>query len=548
MSSSIREDYRQHSRSSSDTHIPDLEKGDARPDKEEEEAVEEKQPQETNDDIGESLEKHLSRKSTKKDQLAPEKYPLSDLDNNLVGWDSQDDPTNPRNFTTKRKITLLGLVSAITFVSPLASSIFAPGIPFVNADFGNTSQLLGSFSVSVYVLGFAFGPLFLSPLSEIYGRYIVLNCSNVFFCAFTIGCALAPNLGGLIGMRFLAGVGGSACLTIGTGVIADMFVPAQRGKAVSIYSMGILFGPILGPICGGFIAQRAGWRWDMWVVLIVGGLLTVALFVFNRETYHAVLLNRKTERLRKELNRPELRNIMTHEKDAAVLSPLHILGNGITRPLKMLTRSPIVLLCSLYMSFLFGLLFLLFTTITPVFIQTYGWSPEITGLAYLGIGIGNFMGIAFVAKTSDATIIRLAKKNKGVYEPEMRLPLCVFFGLLIPISFFLYGWTAYNRVHWIVPIISLVPFGFGLMGIFAPLQTYMIDCFPQFAASAIAGMTALRCLFGALLPLAGPTMYETLGLGWGNSLLGFLAVAFIPVPALLFRYGKVIRERYPIKV
>ena len=119
---------------------------------------------------------------------------------------------------------------------------------------------------------------------------------------------------------------------------------------------------------------------------------------------------------------------------------------------------------------------------------------------------------------------------------------------IAPTNITRYGWTTHYHVHWIVPIISLVPFGFGLMGIFAPLQTYMIDCFPQFAASAIAGMTALRCLFGALLPLAGPTMYESLGLGWGNSLLGFLAVAFIPVPALLFRYGKVIREKYPIKL
>ncbi|KAF1943282.1 MFS general substrate transporter [Clathrospora elynae] len=544
---STREEYRQHSGSSSDTHIQDLEKGEARPEKGEK-AIKDHEPQEAENDMGADLEKHLSRNSTKKDQLAPEKYPLSDLDNNLVGWDTQDDPANPRNFPDGRKWTLLGLVAAITFLSPLASSIFAPGIPFVNADFHNTSQILGSFAVSVYVLGFSFGPLFLSPLSEIYGRYIVLNCSNVFLCAFTLGCALAPNLGGLIAMRFLAGVGGSACLTIGTGVIADMFVPAQRGKAVAIYSLGILFGPIIGPICGGFIAQRAGWRWDMWVVLIVGCLLTSALFIFNRETYPAVLLKRKTEHLRKELNRPELQNVITYEKDAVALSPFNILKNGITRPLKMLTKSPIVLLCSLYMAFLFGLLYLLFTTITPVFIKTYGWSPELTGLAYLGIGIGNFIGIGFVAKTSDATIVRLAKKNKGVYEPEMRLPLCVFFGSLIPISFFIYGWTAYNKVHWIVPIISLVPFGLGLMGIFAPLQTYMIDCFPQYAASAVAGMTALRCLFGALLPLAGPSMYDTLGLGWGNSMLGFLAVAFIPVPALLFRYGKVIRERYPIKV
>lgn len=394
-------------------------------------------PQDTQNDIGTDLKKHLSRKSTKKDHLAPEKYPLSDLDNDLVGWDAQDDPANPRNFPESRKWTLLGLLSAITFVSPLSSSILAPGIPFVNVDFGNHSQLLGSFAVSVYVLGFAIGPLFLSPLSEIYGRCVVMNSANVGFCCFTLGCALAPNLGGLIAMRFFAGVGGSACLTIGTGVIADLFVAQQRGKAVALYSMGILFGPILGPICGGFIAQQIGWRWDMWVVFILGSLVTGSLFVFNKETYHPVLLKRKTLRLRKELDRPALQNIMTYEKDAALQSPLKVIQHGIVRPLKMLVTSPIVLFCSLYMSFLFGLLYLLFTTITSVYIRTYEWSPQLTGLAYLGIGIGNFIGIIFVAKTSDATIIRLAKKNNGVYEPEMRLPLCVFFGILIPIAFFM---------------------------------------------------------------------------------------------------------------
>lgn len=107
------------------------------------------------EEIGADLEKHLSRKSTKKDELPVEKYPLTDLDVGLVGWDTQDDPSNPRNFPRKTKLFILFLVSAITFLSPLASSIFAPGIPFVNADFHNTSQLLGSFAVSVYVLGFA---------------------------------------------------------------------------------------------------------------------------------------------------------------------------------------------------------------------------------------------------------------------------------------------------------------------------------------------------------------------------------------------------------
>lgn len=109
------------------------------------------------DELGSDLEKHLTRKSTKgsKKEEFVERYPLSDLDAGLVGWDTQDDPLNPRNFPHKSKLFVLFLVSSITFLSPLASSIFAPGIPFVNADFHNTSQLLGSFAVSVYILGFA---------------------------------------------------------------------------------------------------------------------------------------------------------------------------------------------------------------------------------------------------------------------------------------------------------------------------------------------------------------------------------------------------------
>lgn len=505
-------------------------------------------PVDGHNDIGSELEKHLSRKSTKKQHLAPEIFPLMDLENNLVGWESQDDPSNPRNFPESRKWFIMALISAITFLCPLTSSIFAPAVSFMNSEFHNTSQILGAFAVSVFVLGFAVGPLILGPLSEIYGRRIVLNCANVMFCAFDLGCALAPNLAGLIIMRFLGGVGGSACLTIGSGVIADLFPAEQRGKAMAFYSTGILFGPVLGPILGGFIAQQAGWRWVFWVVFIASCLIAGGLLILLRETNHTVILKRKTDKLRKEMNLPELQNVLTHDKDAAARSPGTVLKQGIIRPLKLLTQSPIVFFLSLYMAFIFGLLYLLFTTITEVYVVTYGWSPQICGLAFLGLGIGFFAGLLFVARTSDATIIRLTKKNNNVYEPEYRLAPCLAFGFFIPISFFWYGWCTYYKVHWIVPIIGLIPFGFGSMGVFMPIQTYIVDSFPQYAASAMAGMTCVRMLFGAVLPLAGPSMYRSLGLGWGNSLLGFVAVGMIPVPALIFKYGATMRKRWPVKL
>ncbi|KAF2706813.1 MFS general substrate transporter [Pleomassaria siparia CBS 279.74] len=523
-----------------DNGASDLEKGMK--------ATREKESVKDQDDLGDDLERHLSRKSTRKQQLAPEKFPLMDLENGLVGWESQEDPINPRNLLEARKWSILGGVSAITFLTPLSSSILGPAIPFINQHFNNTSQMLASFTVSVYILGFAVGPLFFSPLSEMFGRRIVLNGSNVMFCSFTLGCALAPSLSVLIVMRFLAGLGGSACLTIGAGVISDLFPTEQRGKAMAAYTLGVLFGPTVGPIIGGFIAQRAGFRWMFWVIFITAVILSTAIAFLYPESNHVVLLDRKTARLRKELERPELMNILTHKKESAALRRSNVMVHGLVRPIKLLFTSPIVFALSLYMSFVFGLLFLLLTTITQVYITQYGWSPELCGLAFLGVGLGNFMGIMFVARTSDKTIIRLTKRNNGVYEPEMRLPTCVFFGFLIPIALFWYGWTTYNKVHWIVPIIGLIPFGCGMMGIFAPIQTYLIDSFPQYAASAVAGLTVLRCLFGAILPLAGPKMYESLGLGWGNSLLGFVAVAMIPFPALIYKYGGMVRKRWPVNL
>lgn len=369
-----------------------------------------------------------------------------------------------------------------------------------------------------------------------------MNVANFFLTAWQIGCALAPSIGSIIGFRFLAGIGGSACLSIGGGIIADVFPIQERGLATSVFSFGALFGPVVGPIIGGFIAQRAGWRWVFWVALCAASPVSIANFVLSDETNPTILMRRKTERLRKQLNRPELQSVYDKESNSKV----KILGRGAIRPLKILFRSPILLFLATYLAFVFGLLYLLFTTISSLFNTTYHWQVELCGLAYLGMSVGFFVGILVIARTSDATVIRLTKANKGVYEPEMRLASCLIFAPFVPISFFWYGWTAEYAVAWIVPIIGLAPFGFGLIGIMLPVQTYFIDVGGIYAASTLAGLTAFRCLFGALLPLAGPRMYAALGLGWGNSLLGFISLGLIPVPAIIFRYGGVIRRKWPI--
>lgn len=93
------------------------------------------------------------------------------VDPNIVGWDSPDDPENPLNWSNSRKWAAIGMVSCVTFITPLGSSIFAPGVPLVMEEFHSKSQILEGFVVSVYVLGFAFGPL---------SKFIHSVCSSHF--------------------------------------------------------------------------------------------------------------------------------------------------------------------------------------------------------------------------------------------------------------------------------------------------------------------------------------------------------------------------------
>ena len=153
--------------------------------------------------------------------------------------------------------------------SPLGSSILATGIPQILADFNSTNAELGSLVVSVYLLGFAAGPLIIAPLSELYGRTPLYHICNTLFAILTVGCALGPSLNSEIALRFLQGCAGSAPLAIGGGTISDLIPQERRGKYMGIYALGPTLGPIFGPVAGGFLTRAKGWRWLMWLLLMI---------------------------------------------------------------------------------------------------------------------------------------------------------------------------------------------------------------------------------------------------------------------------------------
>jgi len=198
---------------------------------------------------------------------------------------------------------------------------------------------------------------------------------------------------------------------------------------------------------------------------------------------------------------------------------------------------------SLYMAFMYGIYYLMFTTFSTLFSDIYGFDTGIGGLTYIGLGVGFLLATAFSARSGNQIYLHLSKKNGGKGEPEMRVPALIFGSLFVPVGLFWYGWSSQAKLHWIMPIIGSGIFGFGMMTTFLPIQLYLVDSF-TYAASALSAASVFRSLLGFAFPLFGQQMYAALGNGGGNSLLAGLAIVLgIPFPIYLYYRGAQMRAR-----
>ncbi|KAL3472237.1 putative MFS transporter [Aspergillus californicus] len=458
---------------------------------------------------------------------------------NLVDWDGDSDPINPRNWPKHKRWAHVIVVSILALVANMAPTMCAPAIQDIAADFQITSTAISTLAITLYVLGIAIGPMFMSPLSEVYGRVPIYHAASVIFVVFIIGNALSQNAAQFMVFRFFSGCAGGTPMALGGGTIADITTLEDRASAMVLFSMGPLAGPVLGPVIGGFLAAGKGWRWTFWLLSILGGFFGSAALVIMRETHPKVILECKAATLRAATGDHNLRSKLAHS-----LSPRQVLLQVLVRPMMLLFQSPILLVISVYVALVFGVMYLLFTTFTSVFEGQYGFSTSISGLVYLGLGVSLLVSMIFFNILNGHLQKRLKANETQKPKPEHRLILMIWFSPLVGLGLFMYGWTAYYKVHWIVPILGTCLMGFGSFFVITPAQLYLIDVFgSQAAASALGANNLLRYMFSTFLPLAGPKMYASLNYGWGNSLLGFLALAFVPGPLLFYKYGERLRAK-----
>ncbi|CAG8046785.1 unnamed protein product [Penicillium olsonii] len=454
-----------------------------------------------------------------------------------VSW-IEDDPRNPMLFSPLSRWLITILVGIETLSVALVSSAYSGSIKEIIAEF-QVSEEVALLGISLFVLGFAVGPLFWAPLSELYGRRYILIASATGLTAFTAGTTGSKNIWTLIILRFFGGCCGSAPFAVSGAVIADTFPSIIRGLASGLYCAAPFLGPTLGPIVGGFLSEAAGWRWVEGLVACFSALFAIVCFLALPETYAPLLLNKRAARL-SSITGQVYRSKLEIEK--GVKHPAEIFKIAISRPWILLFREPIVLLLSIYLAIIYGILYLFFAAMPIVFDKGRGWSEGMTGLAFLGILIGILLS-AVATFPMYYRYRRRALSTVGRVPPEARL-LDTFVGaILLPLGLFWFAWTNSPSIHWIVPIAAGIPFGYGMITVFLPILNYLIDAYTIYSASVLAANASLRSTFGAAFPLFTTPMYENLGIHWASSVPAFLALACVPMPFLFYKYGAQIRRR-----
>ncbi|KAG9653126.1 MFS general substrate transporter, partial [Aureobasidium melanogenum] len=465
--------------------------------------------------------------------------PLPEREEYVVEFDGPNDPMHAQNWPFKKKLPVAASLGFVTLTAAFGSSIFSSATGAVALEYG-VSREVGILGISLYVLGFATGPILWAPMSELYGRRVPLLIASFGFSIFSIAVAVGKDLQTILICRFFGGFMGACPLTVVGAVFADMFNNAQRGVAVTVFSIAVFSGPLLAPFIGGFITTSyLGWRWCEYITAIMG-FTGLALLVFLlEETYPPVILVNKAAELRRRT-----KNWGIHAKQEEIeINLRELIEKNLGRPMRMLFTEPIVLLLSIYMAFVYGLLYLFLTFYPIVFQRVHGMSPGVGGLPYFGMILGEFFAGLYIV-IDVPSYNRKLKANNNIPIPEWRLPPVIIGGVLFGIGLLWFGWTGYRAdIPWIAPTLSGLFTGFGIMSIFLQCLNYLIDSYLMFAASAIAANTFLRSLCGAGFPLFATYMIDGMGIQWAGTLLGCFAFLLVPLPILFYLKGAQIRGK-----
>ncbi|KAE8153835.1 MFS general substrate transporter [Aspergillus avenaceus] len=475
---------------------------------------------------------------TDPEKTVPPPPPAEKPDAHIVAWE-EGDTDNPHTWSLKRKWFVTIILNVLPLVVNVGSSILSGSGTALEAEFHVSSEVT-ILVITLFLLGFTFGPLMFGPLSERIGRKIPIVLGVTLFATFCIPVALAQNYYTILICRFFSGLFGSAAMAVTGGAVTDVWPsPIMRGVGMDIFIMTGFLGPVLGPIIGSFVTESyLGWRWVMWITAIIAYSFIIFFFLTVPETFAPVLLTRKAHRLRLQTKNWAIHSrLEENDTDLKTFAKAYLL-----RPWILLATEPIYLVMTIYMAFTYGLLFLFFEGFPIAFVEVRHWKPQLASLSFLGLAIGVLIAVVFTIWYTLTIFTRQAMATPGVIVPERRLPPMMIGAVILPPGMFWAAWTSHASTPWPAQVAAYILVGIALFIIFVQGFKYIVDVYLYVANSAISGNTFARSFFGAAFPLFSPALYHNLGVPWATSLLAFIALALAPVPLIFYLYGAKIRS------
>ncbi|KAH8899862.1 MFS general substrate transporter [Thozetella sp. PMI_491] len=451
-------------------------------------------------------------------------------------WDGEDDPENPYNWSMWRKVSIGMLYSTGQLVTIMTAGMIAPALEQIAADLGMTDSA-AQLSFSVFFLGLGFAPFVLAALSEVFGRKPVWIVCNIWYIVWNALCPVGNSQAMLIIGRLMSASGASAGVTLTGPAMGDMFEAKDRGKSQAIAALLPYLGPALGPIIGGIVSQYVRWQWLFWILSLADTVILFIGLVVLRESYPPVLLERKAKRAAGQstavpsLDKERRRQFMQRLK------------TSLARPVRILLRRPIIQVLTLILGLDFGTYTLVLSSYATLYIDKYDQSESTSSLHYISIAVGSTIAAQVGGRFMDWLWASMKKRHpERDPVPEYRIPHMVLPAIVFPMAMFWYGWSAEYGVSWPAVDIGVAVFTIGNFMISQAPNAYILDEFGNYAASAMAAVRMFTYVLGFTFPLFAPQLYETLGYGWGNSLLAFLFYLFgLPIIAMVWFYGPKLR-------
>ncbi|KAJ5114108.1 polyamine transporter 2 [Penicillium angulare] len=473
--------------------------------------------------------------TTSQNSREEENISVEDVQDVDAQWDRH--PKNALNLPLGKKFILMAMVSSTAFLTTAASSVVSLAQLPIERDF-DVTETASLLPLSLYLFAIAFGPVVGGPLSETVGRMPVYYFGFPLGALFTLGAGLTKNFGALCFLRFVAGLCWAPMLTVAAGSIVETFQPATRGLMMAVFIFMPFLGPGFGPIFGAYAVSQHGWRWTQWVLLFISVFCAI-LIALTPETFPPIVKRRIA---------------LKGESDSAPPPPVtqrirQFVVIGLVRPVHMFFTEPIISFICLYVAVNFGVLFSFFAAV-PYMVETvYGFNTEQSGLVFLSIVVGSFLGLITIF-ACDILLYRpkAPRYPPGKILPEHRLYSAMIGSFGLPIGLFWFAWTAKSSVSWASPVVAIVPYAWGNLCVFVATAQYVADTYHgSVVASASSSMTLARYGFAGAFPLFISKMYTSMGLDWAISLFGFVTLFLLPIPLVLFKYGPQIRakSRYP---